>query len=69
MAALEFSSDFLFPRGSFIGKYFSCADELELRDTAKQYFHKVKTIKPPASRKESAERYLVATGFKGTRPG
>ena len=63
-SALELAIQHLLKdEGSFLAKYFSCADELELRDYARQYFRKVKAVKPPASRQQSAERYLIATGF------
>jgi len=64
-SALELSiQQLLAEGGSFVAKYFSCADEQEFREYARQYFQKVKTVKPPASRKQSAERYLIATGFR-----
>lgn len=63
-SALELSvTQLLATNGTFVAKYFSCADEVELREYARRYFSNVKTVKPPASRQESAERYLIATGF------
>jgi 23S rRNA (uridine2552-2'-O)-methyltransferase len=62
--ALELAMQHLLRKdGTYLAKYFSCADEIELKEYARQYFRKVKTVKPPASRKQSAERYLIATGF------
>ena len=60
--ALEFSFTVLEPGGAFVGKYFSGPEEKELKEIALQEFTKVVTIKPPASRNESSERYLVALG-------
>lgn len=53
--------------GSFVTKYFSGADEVEFRNYARQFFRKVKTVKPPASRKQSPERYLIATGYRSNK--
>ena len=65
-AALDLSvQQLLAKNASFLTKYFSSADEYEFRQEARQYFANIKTVKPPASRKESAERYLLATGFRG----
>jgi 23S rRNA (uridine2552-2'-O)-methyltransferase len=47
-------------REVFVGKYFSGPEEQNLIKMAKSEFIHVKTVKPPASRKESSERYLVA---------
>ena len=54
--------------GTFLCKFFACGqeNEKELKTAAKRYFDHHFVIKPPASRKESAELYLYATGFKGT---
>lgn len=66
--ALELSIQHLLDENAtFVTKYFSCADEVEFRNYARQLFDKVKTVKPPASRKQSAERYLIATGFHNKR--
>lgn len=62
--ALEFSIEILEPGGVFVGKYFSGPEEMELKEIARKEFTKVATVKPPASRKESSERYLVAQGRK-----
>ena len=58
--ALEFSFTVLEPGGVFVGKFFSGPEEQELKAMALQEFVKVVTVKPPASRNESSERYLVA---------
>ena len=55
--------------GGFLCKYFVCgpAHERDLMDLAKLHFQKVNILKPPASRKDSAERYLLATNFQNAR--
>ena len=63
--ALEYAISSLGKRGSFVSKFFSGPEEHELKLYAKQYFEKVQVVKPPASRSESAEQYLVATKFLG----
>ena len=49
--------------GTFLCKYFACDQNKELMDVAKSEFRYVTIVKPPASRKESAELYLFATGY------
>ena len=53
------------PGGSFLCKYFACGrdNEKDLMTAAKSRFKYSMMMKPPASRKESAEMYLFATGF------
>lgn len=63
--AVDFAYDVLAPGGAFVAKVFQGGTEKELLDGLKQRFTKVKHAKPDASRSESAEIYLVATGFKG----
>ena len=63
--ALDFSISVLGKRGAFCTKFFSGPEEQTLKKYAKDYFDKIQVVKPPASRSESAERYLVATGFRG----
>jgi 23S rRNA (uridine2552-2'-O)-methyltransferase len=63
--AFEFSKDHLKEGGSFICKVFAGGTESQLLSEIKKSFSSVKHIKPSASRKESAEIYLVAKGFKG----
>jgi 23S rRNA (uridine2552-2'-O)-methyltransferase len=60
--ALEFSLQVLKPGGVFVGKLFSGPEESELKEVARKEFKKVTTLKPPASRRESAEKYLFAQG-------
>lgn len=64
-AALEFACEVLAPGGSFVGKVFKGGAEKELLAAMKKRFRTVRHAKPPASRKESAETYVVAMGFKG----
>jgi 23S rRNA (uridine2552-2'-O)-methyltransferase len=64
-AAYEFASQVLRPGGSFVAKVFQGGTEQELLKRLKADFATVKHIKPPASRKDSAEQYVVATGFRG----
>ena len=65
-AAADFALRHLAPGGAFIAKVFSGGTEQQLLLQLKKSFETVRHVKPPASRKESAEIYLVATGFKGT---
>jgi 23S rRNA (uridine2552-2'-O)-methyltransferase len=64
-AALDVAEDVLAPGGAFIGKVFQGGAAGELLARIKQGFAVVKHVKPAASRAESVELYLVATGFKG----
>ena len=66
--ALDFAMDVLAPGGGFVAKVFQGGTEKTLLDTLKRAFATVRHAKPPASRAESAETYVVATGFRG-RPG
>lgn len=62
--AYEFACDHLAPNGTFIAKVFAGGTESKLLSRIKKSFKMVKHMKPSASRKESAEIYLVAKGFK-----
>jgi 23S rRNA (uridine2552-2'-O)-methyltransferase len=64
-AAAEFACEVLAPGGAFICKVFQGGTERELLDRLKRAFTAVRHVKPPASRSESAELYVVATGFRG----
>ncbi len=64
-AAADFAMDVLAPGGAFICKVFQGGTERELLDRLKRAFATVRHVKPPASRQESAELYLVALGFRG----
>ena len=63
--ALDIAEYVLKPGGTFVGKVFQGGDTKDLLDRVKQHFHEVKHVKPPSSRKESVELYLVALGYKG----
>ena len=63
-AAIEFTCEVLTPGGAFVCKVFQGGTERELLDRLKRNFAKVKHVKPPASRAESAELYVVALGFR-----
>ena len=62
--ALEVAQDCLRPGGAFVAKVFQGGAGQALLDRIKKSFHSVKHVKPPASRADSVELYLVATGFK-----
>lgn len=64
-AAWAFAVEVLAPGGAFVCKVFQGGTEHELLKLIKQRVTTVRHVKPPASRKDSAEVYLVATGFKG----
>ncbi|MGD9806500.1 MAG: RlmE family RNA methyltransferase [Hyphomicrobiaceae bacterium] len=64
-AALAFAVEVLAPGGAFLCKVFQGGSERELLTQLKQRFKVVRHIKPPASRSDSAELYVLATGFKG----
>ena len=65
-AAAEFACEVLEIGGAFVCKVFQGGSERALLDLLKRAFATVKHVKPPASRAESAEMYVVATGFRGT---
>ncbi len=64
-AALEVARVVLAPGGALVAKVFSGGTEAELLAVLKRLFASVRHVKPPASRAESAEFYVVATGFRG----
>jgi 23S rRNA (uridine2552-2'-O)-methyltransferase len=63
-AAVEFVGQVLTPGGGFVGKVLQGGAEAALLARLKRDFTQVRHAKPPASRKDSAELYLVATGFR-----
>jgi len=63
-AAVDFAADVLAPGGAFIGKVLQGGTENELLAALKRDFKTVKHAKPPASRSDSAEVYVVAMGFR-----
>lgn len=64
-AAAYFAEEVLKPGGIFIAKVFQGGANNQLLADMKKQYETVKHIKPPASRKESSEQYLVAIGFRG----
>jgi 23S rRNA (uridine2552-2'-O)-methyltransferase len=64
-AAAHFACDVLSPGGAFVCKVFQGGTEKDLLDLLKKSFDTVRHVKPPASRSDSAELYVVATGFRG----
>lgn len=64
-AALEFAGKVLAPGGIFVAKVFQGGAERSLLEQMKRDFTSVRHAKPPASRAESAEVYVVAQGFHG----
>jgi 23S rRNA (uridine2552-2'-O)-methyltransferase len=64
-AAIAFACEVLTPGGAFLSKVFQGGTENELLALLKKDFATVRHIKPPASRAESAELYVLATGFRG----
>jgi len=65
--ALAAASRILKPGGAFVAKVFQGGAEGELLAALKRDFAELRHAKPPASRAESAETYVVATGFRGQR--
>jgi 23S rRNA (uridine2552-2'-O)-methyltransferase len=62
--ALSFACDVLAPDGAFVAKLFQGGAEKDMLNTLKLRFRTVRHAKPPASRKDSKEMYVVATGFR-----
>lgn len=69
MVLLEYAFDFavraLKPGGTFVAKSFTGGTTNELLKQIKEKFESVHHIKPPASRKDSVEMFIVAMGFRG----
>ena len=63
--AADFAISVLKPGGSFIAKAFQGGETAEVIGRLKKHFDKVQHIKPKASRTDSSEVFLAATGFKG----
>lgn len=64
-AAYDFAREVLAPDGAFVCKVFAGGTEESLLARLKRDFRSVAHYKPPASRKESPEMYVVARGFRG----
>jgi len=67
-AAAEFACEMLKPGGTFLAKVFQSGADAQLLAQLKQNFATIRHVKPAASRQESSERYLLATGFRGRQP-
>ena len=64
-AAAWFAFDVLEEGGTFVSKVLAGGAEGDLQKVLKQRFAKVANVKPPASRADSSEKFVVATGFRG----
>ena len=64
-AAHDFARQITAPGGGFVCKLFQGGAEKDLLDALRQDYASVRHFKPPSSRKESSELFLVATGFRG----
>ena len=65
---MEDDADEIVNGGTFVAKVLAGGAEGELQQLLKRRFAKVANIKPPASRQDSSEKFVVATGFKGAIP-
>ena len=63
-AAAHFAFDVLTPGGTFLAKVLQGGTERDLLDLLKRKFRTVRHVKPPASRADSAELYVLATGYR-----
>ena len=63
-AALQFAEEVLRPGGVFLAKVLQGGAEHELLDAMKRNFETVRHVKPKASRQDSSELYVLATGFR-----
>ena len=66
-AAAYFAFDVLDEGGTFVAKVLAGGAEGELQKLLKQRFTKVANVKPPASRQDSSEKFVVATGFRAVK--
>jgi 23S rRNA (uridine2552-2'-O)-methyltransferase len=67
-AATQFAGEVLAPGGAFVAKVLAGGADNALVAELKRMFTSVKHAKPPASRKDSSEWYVIAQGFKGLAP-
>ena len=68
-AAAYFAFDVLEEGGTFVAKVLAGGAENELLTLLKKNFRKVVNVKPPASRADSSEKFVVAQGFRGEISG
>jgi 23S rRNA (uridine2552-2'-O)-methyltransferase len=66
--AAAFAREVLNPGGTFLAKVFQSGADAELQAQLKRDFSSVRHVKPAASRQDSSERYVLATGFRGEQP-
>ena len=64
-AAAQLAFDVLDEGGTFVAKVLAGGAEGDLQTLLKQRFEKVSNVKPPASRSDSSEKFVVARGFRG----
>jgi 23S rRNA (uridine2552-2'-O)-methyltransferase len=64
-AGMEFATEVLRPGGAYVAKVLAGGADNNLVAALKRHFSTVKHAKPPASRKDSSEWYVIAQGFKG----
>lgn len=64
-AAAQLAFDVLEPGGTFVAKVLAGGAETEMQAMLKRNFRKVANVKPPASRADSSEKFVVAQGFRG----
>ena len=64
-AAAQLAFDVLRPGGTFVAKVLAGGAESDLQRRLKQSFDKVDNVKPPSSRSDSSEKFVVARGFRG----
>ena len=67
-AGMAFAAEVLRPGGAYVAKVLAGGADSNLVAELKRHFATVKHAKPPASRKDSSEWYVVAQGFKGAAP-
>ncbi len=63
--AADFAAQILAPGGTFLAKVLQGGTEADLLKRLKREFETVRHVKPKASRADSAELYVLATGFRG----
>lgn len=64
-AAAHLAFDVLEQGGTFVAKVLAGGAEADLQNLLKRKFARVANVKPPASRSDSSEKFVVATGFRG----
>jgi len=67
-AGAAFAGEILRPGGAYVAKVLAGGADNTLVAELKRMFATVKHAKPPASRKDSSEWYVIAQGFKGEKP-